>query len=518
MMMLAHNAFPGESQPLMEDLFDAMVRSKNASFPPTQPVTPASRYGSVPANFSQPAPQAQPAMATPAGWPSQQAKAHEVPPQSHSGTQQPRQPTTAPHHYHSVTQTPFAVPNESVRNHEQAHSQDWDSLWDEEAPGFEDAPLMMPQEEPSATFQPTEIEQLLAQTPEVLRSDTLHPAPSVTYAPHTQTSVPIAPIAPVQPPTSLASQAPVSYALAPQASVSPPTSHHRVAPTPIVADTPLPQQISAPPLNVPHKHTEVYTQAEVALTQNVPIPTPAVSISQHPPLEALSPEANTMAPSTASPWPFEEFEAPQQVIETFEQCAEDSSSSTPHVTEAPFMDTNVFQSDVNTPQDYAQGHIDPVSLPLTSSVDELSFVWSPESFTCIDKEILQWVHYNERTGRIQFHPLGQVMVGWYTEAVHQQRIPLLLGQSGLRCTILKVLPVDLLRPSVEGAKLRVLQLSLMNDHPAFQLTLQDRVIGWVLMNDLGMLFTEQPEIGLPFDVLEAMDKLAEAIKAESVGG
>ncbi|MFM7469515.1 MAG: hypothetical protein ACKO37_08465 [Vampirovibrionales bacterium] len=545
-MMLSNSPFNGESQPLMEDLFDAMVRSKNANFPPTQPPVPGTRYGSVPASFAQPAPSA--SMVTPAGWPSQQSKNVEVP-SAQSGVQHARQSSTTAvvrhnplpptqEHYHNIipdmSQTPspsnmaYAAPSihpsHRISPSQQAQQEaEWDSLWDEEAPGFEEDALLLPQApvllqehthhhdqphqvplEPFAlqpdpaqghTVQPQtsphhayQVAQPVHQTPlshtSRTSSEVVSFSEEASSVPYSQ--VPHPPVSqgvPPHPPSYIISpppQAPVSYALAPN--VAPITSN---APLEGSLET-LSSSFMPPESHLPNSFST--TSANVTASSQS-----HETVTPHP-LEAW-----TEVVDQPSPWPFED-----------EAVCEDTLGGYPP--ETPFLDAGQENERIT---EEASHHLEAISLPLSSSMDELSFIWSPQSFTCVDKEVLQWVHYNEKTGRIQFHPLGQVLVGWYTEPVHQQRIPLLLGQSGLRCTILKVLPTDILRPSVEGAKLRVLQLSLMNDHPAFQLTLQDRVIGWVLMNDIGMLFTEEPEIGLPFDVLEAMDKLAEAIKAQS---
>lgn len=133
------------------------------------------------------------------------------------------------------------------------------------------------------------------------------------------------------------------------------------------------------------------------------------------------------------------------------------------------------------------------SLPQTSiPMEDLSFLWYPQQFQSIQTETLQWVQFDEQAQQIRFQPLGQVMLGWYVEPIHQQKIPVLLGQTGLRCTILKVLNPETLNPSVEGARLRVVHLAIVNEHPAFQIAVQDAVVGWALINELGMLFYDTP--------------------------
>jgi len=133
------------------------------------------------------------------------------------------------------------------------------------------------------------------------------------------------------------------------------------------------------------------------------------------------------------------------------------------------------------------------SLPQTSiPMEDLSFLWYPQQFQSIQTETLQWVQFDEQAQQIRFQPLGQVMLGWYVEPIHQQKIPVLLGQTGLRCTILKVLNPEGLNPSVEGARLRVVHLAIVNEHPAFQIAVQDTVVGWALINELGMLFYDTP--------------------------
>jgi hypothetical protein len=137
--------------------------------------------------------------------------------------------------------------------------------------------------------------------------------------------------------------------------------------------------------------------------------------------------------------------------------------------------------------------ISSASMPQSSMpMEDLSFLWYPQQFQSIQTETLQWVQFDEQAQQIRFQPLGQVMLGWYVEPIHQQKIPVLIGQTGLRCTILKVLNPETLIPSVEGARLRVVHLAIVNEHPAFQIAVQDAVVGWALINELGMLFYDTP--------------------------